>query len=56
MNWFLWLFLSVAIADGVARILSIGKKREPTFPAGVAVDLVVNGLLVWGVLYYGMRP
>lgn len=56
MNWFLWTYLSIAIFDAIMKIALIGHERRPRRPGVVACDLFVNGLLAWGVIYYGARP
>ena len=56
MNWFLWTYLVMAILDGLGKIVSIGEPREPRSRGLVMFDLFMNGLITWGVIYYGMRP
>jgi len=56
MNWFSWLFLSLTVCDVMVRILIVGKQREPITSGDAAFNILVNGLLTWGVCYFGMRP
>lgn len=53
MNLFLWTYLTLTVLDSIGRIIEIGKPREPRTANGVVCDLILNGLLTWGVIYYG---
>lgn len=56
MNLFLWTYLCLTILDCSGKIMEIGKPREPRTSAGVILDILTNGILAFGVIYYGIRP
>ena len=55
MNWFLWMYLIVGSLSVAARIALIGVPRRPYGRGEVALLTIVDGLVIFGVLYYGMR-
>jgi hypothetical protein len=34
------------------EILLIGQKREPITPLGAAIDIIIKGLIIFGIFHY----
>lgn len=55
MTVFGWIYLVLSIIGGVVGIHEIGKPREPRTAANVSANILVSGLLFWGLYVWGIR-
>ena len=48
--WFKWLLIGLWVLSAVSNILLIGKPRQPMSHGMAALQVVLCGLCVWGLL------
>ena len=51
---FWWLLIVLIVLGCTSHIADIGKPRKPTTSGAVAFITLVNGLLIWGIAYFGL--
>lgn len=52
MTWFHWVLISVFAISALGQVLLIGEERKPITPGGACAGILVNGFLIFGVLYF----
>lgn len=49
MEWFRWTLAGVIALGGILSVSLIGKPRKPLTPGVVAISVMIDAFLVWGI-------
>lgn len=52
MNWFDWVLILALALSAISNIAIIGKERKPVTSLAVAINTLLMGLLIAGIVYY----